>query len=404
MNSSLSLSPSTQPSQISNSGAAPMASSGGPAGEGLGQMNTAMGSSEALIDGSSRDEAGGSDVAEKPEGRIGCIIQSGCDLDGKDFRKIVSHVFGRNKKCTSQIPPQHFIWYCRKHYQRLRYHSGPTWASMQIGLVRKQLALLDSWGGVQEWVIALSESAKKRLNQDNAELAKRAKDGKNSSDAGAVFTNSAKPLPGDPIRFLVTYLGRKKTYRDVCTVVDVIEREFERRAQAGHTAPETFPPVEFLPSIDDIRYPTKAQREKAKKEAKEKAEVGGAQSGEEKLEAEKLKEGNGQEKKTHIQNSEPEVERLSVARNTVSARPSRTPLSSQWPSSSAYNFLPENHPLKLNSRRELSVGLTTRGTTEHPVKRGANTQANENCKPVVVDYPFIQMMRERYEKLGTTQF
>ncbi|KAL3468570.1 hypothetical protein BJX64DRAFT_8441 [Aspergillus heterothallicus] len=47
-------------------------------------------------------------------------------LSGQDIhlRKIVSHIFGRNKNATKKIPDEIWVRYCRKHYQRARYRAG----------------------------------------------------------------------------------------------------------------------------------------------------------------------------------------------------------------------------------------------------------------------------------------
>ncbi|KAL2849252.1 hypothetical protein BJY01DRAFT_210996 [Aspergillus pseudoustus] len=63
------------------------------------------------------------------------------------LRKIVSHIFGRNKNTTKRIPGEIWEVYCRKHYQRTRYRSGAdedkdgvnnrgkTWAGEQCNFV-----------------------------------------------------------------------------------------------------------------------------------------------------------------------------------------------------------------------------------------------------------------------------
>ncbi|KAL4775759.1 hypothetical protein BDW60DRAFT_204324 [Aspergillus nidulans var. acristatus] len=42
-------------------------------------------------------------------------------------RKVISHIFGRKKKVTQQIPPWICVYYCRRHYQRARYRAGKRW-------------------------------------------------------------------------------------------------------------------------------------------------------------------------------------------------------------------------------------------------------------------------------------
>ncbi|KAL8946270.1 MAG: hypothetical protein Q9183_007929, partial [Haloplaca sp. 2 TL-2023] len=66
-----------------------------------------------------------SDDASKAEPVVDPVCagepDGGCTLSSGDHRKVVSHIFGRNKRCTHQIPEDCWIKYCRKHYQRQKY-------------------------------------------------------------------------------------------------------------------------------------------------------------------------------------------------------------------------------------------------------------------------------------------
>ena len=55
-----------------------------------------------------------------------------------DHRKVVSHIFGRNKACTRKLPENLWILWCRKHYQRFKYRAedAENWHTIQLGLVR----------------------------------------------------------------------------------------------------------------------------------------------------------------------------------------------------------------------------------------------------------------------------
>ena len=50
-----------------------------------------------------------------------------------DHRKVVSHIFGRNKACTRKLPENLWRLWCRKHYQRFKYRAedATTGASSQ---------------------------------------------------------------------------------------------------------------------------------------------------------------------------------------------------------------------------------------------------------------------------------
>ncbi|PKY06657.1 hypothetical protein P168DRAFT_325501 [Aspergillus campestris IBT 28561] len=70
------------------------------------------------------------------------------------LRKLISHVFGRNKTTTKRIPDEIWVHYCRKHYQRARYRSH-NWAREQCELLLVSLDRLEGWGGVGLFRIVL---------------------------------------------------------------------------------------------------------------------------------------------------------------------------------------------------------------------------------------------------------
>lgn len=73
-----------------------------------------------------------------------CGLVPNCTT-GSSARKAVSHFFGRNKNCTLSIPSVTWLYYCRKHYQRVRYRTGSEYAKTQISLVWDQLMKLVEW-------------------------------------------------------------------------------------------------------------------------------------------------------------------------------------------------------------------------------------------------------------------
>ncbi|KAF3390377.1 hypothetical protein F1880_009340 [Penicillium rolfsii] len=67
--------------------------------------------------------------------------------DGVHFRKIVSHLFGRNKASTKLFPDYVWVYYCRKHYQRARYRAE-QWPFNQCELLMQSLDRMEEWGNV----------------------------------------------------------------------------------------------------------------------------------------------------------------------------------------------------------------------------------------------------------------
>ena len=88
-----------------------------------------------------------------------CQFTANCNTGSRDYRKVISHIFGRNKKCTTQIPDSCWIIYCRKHYQRTRYRTNKaqikTYFNIQFDNLSRQLTRMERWGGVRSWTIAL---------------------------------------------------------------------------------------------------------------------------------------------------------------------------------------------------------------------------------------------------------
>lgn len=102
-------------------------------------------------------------------------------------RKIVSHIFGRNKKPTQNIPDELWIWYCRKHYQRSKYTCSNQWPQKQVDLVRLALDNFEKWGEILFWNVVL-----RKREQDRQERTRR---GASSMDGptGEFFYFAASP-------------------------------------------------------------------------------------------------------------------------------------------------------------------------------------------------------------------
>ncbi|KAL8895797.1 MAG: hypothetical protein Q9207_008004 [Kuettlingeria erythrocarpa] len=157
-----------------------------------------------------------------------------CTLGSGDHRKVVSHVFGRNKRCTHQIPEDCWIKYCRKHYQRQKYRCPADWFETQLILVDGQIDKMEAWGGISSWTIAIRKREREILDYENAYLAQHG-------------TMPTGPLCRE--RFLVPYLGSNKSFADIRNLIDVINKECD------DTKNLTLPSFELLPVIDDRRNP-----------------------------------------------------------------------------------------------------------------------------------------------------
>lgn len=168
-----------------------------------------------------------------------CVAVSTCVANSGDHRKVVSHIFGRNKACTRELPNDLWIFWCRKHYQRFKYRAedAENWHTIQLGLVRNQLQTFEDWGEVRTWTIALRR----------AELDAISKENKN----GVIYTDYVSSCWE---RFLVPYLGSNKTFAQVRQVLNTIERKFHEAEYHNRDKKlKTFPGVEFLPNVQKVK-------------------------------------------------------------------------------------------------------------------------------------------------------
>ena len=183
-----------------------------------------------------------------------CEAVSTCLANSGDHRKVVSHIFGRNKNCTRELPHNLWIFWCRKHYQRMKYRAedNENWHLRQMELVRDQLQIFEDWGKIRSWTIALRRA-------EHIILAKREKENKEG-------TSNANQTASCWEFFLVPYLGAKKTFAKVREVLDVIQRKFDEEEYKNRDKKQkTFPGVEFLPTISTakgVKKPTPAKKGK----------------------------------------------------------------------------------------------------------------------------------------------
>lgn len=102
-----------------------------------------------------------------------CMFVENCKTESQ-LRKAISHIFGRNKMCTRQIPDQIWVHYCRKHYQRSRYRDPKRFVKVQSDLVLQQIHQIHNWseqnrlngrpGVVESWGLAVRKREQKRLD------------------------------------------------------------------------------------------------------------------------------------------------------------------------------------------------------------------------------------------------
>lgn len=182
---------------------------------------------------------------------------------GSPLRKVVSHIFGRNKLSTRQIPKNVWVYYCRKHYQRSRYRNPRGFARQQVLLVKRQCERLELWGGVKDWVIKVRRREELRMNRegDNGDDVDEVDDELEDNTGGEEpEPNDGGPTSGESSRrnstvtprrrsstggnnWIMRYTGMEKTITDIYRLLERIEVEVQENGG-------TFPDVELLPNVD----------------------------------------------------------------------------------------------------------------------------------------------------------
>lgn len=183
-----------------------------------------------------------------------CEAQStDCRTDCFNMRKIVAHIFGRNKACTAQIPEHCWVEWCRKHYQRLRHRMlEQGWIFLQINCLKTQLGRMEEWGQVQSWTIVLQHKFQEELDREDAAQKPEDEDGLRNSTKITVTSkddHTKEHTKTSPNRFLHFFLGEKKSFHEVYAAIDAVEKA----AKEGQLI--SFPPLQFLPLIDATLHP-----------------------------------------------------------------------------------------------------------------------------------------------------
>lgn len=115
------------------------------------------------------------------------------NIDNTNWRKAMSHIFGRNKNCTRCVPDEIWCSFCRKHYQRARYRNNLEYNKQLCYLVEVQITRVEAWslenirlgqselGAVRDW--ALTCRRREQVRIEEAKSKKRSHDD-NASDDG----------------------------------------------------------------------------------------------------------------------------------------------------------------------------------------------------------------------------
>ncbi|KAI1081231.1 hypothetical protein F5B20DRAFT_579609 [Whalleya microplaca] len=188
--------------------------------------------------------------------RIVCMYKENCDT-GSQPRKAISHIFGRNKSCTRNIPSHVWVHFCRKHYQRSRYRNAQEYARVQGDLVQKQIRRVQAWsdqnkekgqgGIVVDWSLSMRKREQTRL-QEKSNKKRPYHDESDDDDTldRAVLNGTAVP------DWLRDQCGDGYSTTEIEAIVARLQQEMEQNNMTQ------IPDIEILPNIsmeasDDAR-------------------------------------------------------------------------------------------------------------------------------------------------------
>ncbi|KAK5987103.1 hypothetical protein PT974_11221 [Cladobotryum mycophilum] len=185
-----------------------------------------------------------------------CMFVKDCNT-GSQLRKAISHLFGRNKSCTLRIPKKVWVYYCRKHYQRVRYRNAKTYPLNQMELVQMQLRRLQAWSGenqrsgngpyIKIWTLSLRKREQNRLHQST-----------DTADEGDNH-QSGSVAP----EWLIQHLGGGYTTEQMMEVADRLHDEIKNGSLSQ------VPEIEFLPDITDFDDGGSAKPVRSRKQSRQ---------------------------------------------------------------------------------------------------------------------------------------
>jgi hypothetical protein len=187
-----------------------------------------------------------------------CLMTRGVDPDKINWRKSMSHIFGRNKNCTRSIPDHVWMWTCRKHYQRARYRNNHEFNKKLIRMVELQILRLEAWsnynkdrgmpqdGVVVSWTLDVRRREKMRMEENRKRKSMSDDDDENENEEDedlSAFATDGALVP----QWLLDKTGGGKSTAEIQEIVARICRELEDSTLVA------FPDIEILPNITGER-------------------------------------------------------------------------------------------------------------------------------------------------------
>ncbi|KAG7289646.1 hypothetical protein NEMBOFW57_006021 [Staphylotrichum longicolle] len=181
-----------------------------------------------------------------------CDIAGGKNIGDVNWRKTMSHLFGRNKNCTRSIPDHVWMWLCRKHYQRARYRNTHEFNKSLAHMLQTQILRLIAWsnrnvdwgvpdkGVIHSWTVVARRREQLRLDDENRKRKENA-DEEESPDGLSEPSSPTNPDNGVIPQWLLDERGAEKTNEEILRIIMRISRELDDGVLT------LFPDIEILP-------------------------------------------------------------------------------------------------------------------------------------------------------------
>ncbi|KAL2168245.1 hypothetical protein VTG60DRAFT_253 [Thermothelomyces hinnuleus] len=198
-----------------------------------------------------------------------CNITRGMPIESINWRKSMSHVFGRNKNCTRSIPDNVWVWMCRKHYQRSRYRNDHEYCIKLAQFVELQVLRLEAWsnhnrdmgstqnGVVVDWSLAVRRRELDRLRVSGQK--RKTPEDQEEEDDERDDDLPSPPLPNETSvvpPWILAQIGSGKSTLEIQEIIARIFNELQDKTLMS------FPDIEILPNITGERTRPKKNRAK----------------------------------------------------------------------------------------------------------------------------------------------
>ncbi|KAK9365137.1 hypothetical protein V1509DRAFT_634099 [Lipomyces kononenkoae] len=202
------------------------------------------------------DEGDADDCSSTTTSRSEFFVPYECVCAGPDSechvdvpaRKVVSHIFGRNKRQTLAIPEDMWVFICRRHYQRESYRKE-TFPVLQTKLVLMQLDKLEQWGQVCNFTLIRSKPKRYAPRATYATAAAPLSPHSQSYIRPRVFSHNDSNNNVDVQSMIDRMVDDQKThsFAQVRALILAIQAYLERETDP---ALRVFPNIEILPNIE----------------------------------------------------------------------------------------------------------------------------------------------------------